>query len=218
MDAANFGIATGAFVDEREVWPLAIGRAAAEGWAFIELTAATESRLDALLSLLNGVAPTLQEFRRVSVHAPVRFRTSAADAAPKIAAAAEHFDVVFHPDVYRDEVWLRELGTRVIFENMDVTKPSGATVGDLQRVFEDFPEAGFCLDVAHVWTNDPSLSLADELLDHFGDRLRELHVSGIDPGGEHRLTTAADLALYEPVFERCVGVPWLLETELLDRR
>jgi sugar phosphate isomerase/epimerase len=215
MDHANFGIATGAFVDEREVWTSAVGRAAAEGWPFLELTAGKESRLETLLPLLHEPALSLEEFRRVSVHAPVRFRTSVADVAPKIAAVAERFDVIVHPDVYRDEAWLHELGSRVVFENMDATKRFGATVDDLQRVFETFPGAGFCLDVAHVWTNDPSLSLAHELLDRFGHRLRQLHVSGIKPDGEHRPTTDADLAPYQPVLERCADVPWLLETELV---
>ncbi len=83
-------------------------------------------------------------------------------------------------------------------------------------MFAALPEAGLCLDVAHVWTNDPTLALGHELLDAFGDRLRQLHVSGIEPDGTHRTTTAADLALYEPLLERCDHVPWLLEAELED--
>jgi sugar phosphate isomerase/epimerase len=216
VEHGNFGIATGAFVREREVWTLAVGRAAAEGWPFLELTAlGDESRLDALLPLLDDPALGLERFGRVSVHAPVRFLASARDAAGKIGVVARAYDVVVHPDVYWDELWLRELGSRAVFENMDVTKRFGATVVDLELVFERFPEAGLCLDVAHVWTNDPSLSLAHELLDRFHDRLRQLHVSEIELEGEHRPTTDADLTLYGPVLERCPDVPWLLETELV---
>jgi hypothetical protein len=214
MGGHDFGIATGAFLAERDDWTSSLDRAVSEGWPFLELTAIDESRLNTLLPLLRTQAAILRSFKRVSIHAPVRFRTSPVDAAPAIIAAAVDFDLVFHPDVYRDEVWLRQLGSRVVFENMDVVKATGQTPADLSPVFDYFPEAGFCLDVAHVRTIDPSLGLAHELLDNFGDRLRQLHVSGIEPDGTHRTTTAADLELYEPVLDRCTGVPWLLEAEL----
>ena len=90
---------------------------------------------------------------------------------------------------------------------MDVTKRYGRDVVDLAEVFAAFPEAGFCLDVAHVWTNDPTLRLGHDLLDAFGERLRQLHVSGIEADGTHRPTTAADLDLYEPLLDRCRHVP-----------
>jgi sugar phosphate isomerase/epimerase len=79
-------------------------------------------------------------------------------------------------------------------------------------VFADHRDAGFCLDVAHAWTNDPSLRLGHDLLDALGDRLRQLHVSGIERDGTHRPTTQADLELYRPVLDRCEGVPWILES------
>jgi hypothetical protein len=140
------------------------------------------------------------------------FQTSLEEVRPVISQV-QH-DLVLHPDIYRDELWVRDLGPRAVFENMDVAKPFGRSTADLALVFERFPEAGFCLDVAHVWTNDPTLALGHELLDAFGGRLRQLHVSGIEPDGTHRRTTAADLALYEPLLRRAEHVPWLLEAEL----
>lgn len=106
------------------------------------------------------------------------------------------------------------LGRRDIFENMDATKAFGRNVADLRTVFDSFPQAGFCLDVAHVWTNDPTLALGHDLLDAFGERLRELHVSGIEPDSTHRPTTAAELGLHRALLDRCRHVPWLLEAEL----
>jgi hypothetical protein len=41
-----------------------------------------------------------------------------------------------------------------------------------------------------------------------------VHVSGIEPDGTHRETTADDLKLYRPLLDRCREVPWLLEAEL----
>jgi hypothetical protein len=70
-------------------------------------------------------------------------------------------------------------------------KSFGQNAADLESVFDVYPEAGFCLDVAHVWTNDPTLRLAHDLLDSFGQRLRQLHV-WIEPDGTHRPTTRAE--------------------------
>ena len=214
MDAAsNYGIATGAFVDERDDWDAAVAKAVAGRWRFLELTAITEQRLDALLPFLEERRSALDPFERVSLHAPVRFRTTLSQVVDRLATLDGRFDVVVHPDVYRAERSLERLGHRVVFENMDVQKSFGRDVGDLRSVFETYPSAGFCLDVAHVWTNDPTLQLAYDLLDSFGGRLRQLHVSGIEPDGTHRPTTAADLELYAPVLARCRHVPWLLEAE-----
>jgi len=210
----RFGIATGSW-PERDDWPAAIARATQESWRVVELTAITVPRLTSLLrDLPNGA---LDGFDRVSLHAPVLFETSASAWAHELTWLAREHDVILHPDVYRDEAWLESLGPRAVFENMDAVKSFGRDVADLRGVFERFPAAGFCLDVAHVWTNDRTLALGHELLDAFGERLRQLHVSGIEPDGRHRETTAADLELYEPLLGRCSQVPWVLEAELVDR-
>lgn len=209
---ARFGIATGAYVDERDDWPAAIGRAKREGWRTIELGAMIVERLAALVELLARDLRLLDGFERVSVHAPARAGGNLASAALMLKQLP--YDIVFHPDVYREQEWIRELASRAVFENMDATKQFGRDVGDLSETFAAFPDAGFCLDVAHVWTNDPTLALGHELLDAHGGRLRQLHVSGIEPDGTHRTTTQADLELYEPLLARCSAVPWLLEAEL----
>jgi hypothetical protein len=218
MDSAtNLGIATGAFVDERDNWDGAVARAAAEGWRFLELTAGTEDRLDSLVPFLEQSRDALDIFERVSIHAPITTdRTSLTAVAEKLVALAWEFDTVVHPDAYREEQSLLRLGARVVFENMDNQKSFGQNARDLGSIFDAFPEAGFCLDIAHVWTNDATLRLAHDLIDSFGQRLRQVHVSGIEPDGTHRPTTRADLDLYAPVLARCDHVPWLLEEELAD--
>ena len=210
---ARFGIATGAYVDERDDLPSALARARQEGFATIELTAIRNERLDALTTLLADDPGALDGFERVSVHAPARDFVDDPKPARELLPTLPH-DVVFHPDVYREQEWIRELASRAVFENMDATKQFGRDVVDLAETFAAFPDAGFCLDVAHVWTNDPTLALGHELLDAHGGRLRQLHVSGIELDGTHRTTTPADLELYEPLLARCGGVPWLLEAEL----
>jgi hypothetical protein len=210
---SSFGVATGAYVAERDDWPAAIARAGGEGWRWVELTA-IRGRLDSLLRFLESAPEALGGFERVSVHAPAKMGEAPADVVALLEPLP--FDVVLHPDVYGSEPACVRLGGRAVFENMDVTKASGRDVADLRDVFAAFPEAGLCLDVAHVWTNDTTLALGHELLDAFGGRLRQLHVSGIDADGTHRPTTSGDLELYASLLERCRGVPWLLEAELKD--
>jgi hypothetical protein len=211
--AARFGIATGSWEQERDDWRSALTRARPEGWHALELTAITEERLDGLLELLPE-APLDDGFDRLSVHAPVRMTSSTGTCVQKLQPLG--FDLILHPDVYRGEAAVTGLGPRAVFENMDVVKGFGRSVDDLHEVFETFPQAGFCLDVAHVWTNDPTLRLGQELLDAFGDRLRQVHVSGIEPEGTHRPTTDGDLALYEPLLDRCGNVPHILEAVLVE--
>lgn len=214
--SSNFGIATGALIEERDDWSAALARVVADGWQVVELTAITEERLDALHRLFEHDHGACAGFERVTVHAPVRFDTSVHEVATKLATRTCSYELILHPDLYFDEPAVAGLESRAVFENMDIQKDFGRTVADLRLVFDRWPDAGFCLDVAHVWTNDPSLTLATDLLDAFGDRLRQLHVSGIEPDGTHRPTTRADLDIYTPVLGRCTHVPWLLEAELVS--
>jgi hypothetical protein len=211
----SLGIATGAYDVERDDWDAAVARATAEGWRLVELTAIYWDRLEKLAPFLERKAQELETFERVSLHAPLTGpEANAARVVDRLAAMRWQPETVFHPDHYRDERSLDRLGSRVVFENMDVQKAFGRNADDLATVFATFPEAGFCLDVAHVWTNDPTLALGHDLLDAFGGRLRQLHVSGIEPDGTHRPTTPGDLALYRPLLDRCGGVPWILEAVL----
>jgi hypothetical protein len=206
----RYGMGTGSYIAERDDWLRAVNRARAEGWRFLELTAIFETMLPPLAAFLDEHRPLLDTFDRVSLHAPVRSEAPAATIGT-IESLSLDADVIFHPDAWGDEASVDRLGAHVVFENMDVVKEFGRSVADLDRVFAAHPDAGLCLDVAHVWTNDRSLQLGHDLLDAFAGRLRQLHVSGIEPDGTHRTTTQDDLELYRPLLERCAGVPWILE-------
>lgn len=207
----RFGMATGSYEAERDDWRAAVERAAAEGFSSIELTAIREKLLATLDDFLYSPhAALLAVFTRVSVHAPVRFESTRGDVVAQVARHA--YDVILHPDVYAGEPAVAALGGQAVFENMDPAKAFGRTSEDLRATFERFPEAGFCLDVAHVWANDPTLELGFRLLDEHGDRLRQCHVSGIERDGTHRPLTDRDLEAYEPLLARCPDVPLLLES------
>jgi hypothetical protein len=122
--------------------------------------------------------------------------------------------VVVHPETMKDPEVFTDVDGKLILENMDARKASARTVGELESYFVRLPKASLCLDIAHAHQNDPTMGLAHELLDAYGDRLREVHVSSILPSGHHTPLSEADLELFEPVLERCVGVPWILEAPL----
>ena len=207
------GISTGAYEHERDTWSLAVQRAQAEGWACVELCAILPPLVTSLAEYLEG-EDDLATFTRVSLHAPVGI-ASPNEAIDALLRLPLDGDVILHPDIYGADDAAAALGPRAVFENMDVATRFGRTVDDVAAVLGRFPEAGFCLDVAHVWTNDRSLDLGHALLDAFGPRLRQLHVSGIEPDGTHRDTRPDDLALYAPLLERCCHVPHVLETVLV---
>src|SRR4051794_24125424 len=154
MRDANFGIATGAFLDERDDWPAAIRRATEEAWSRLELTAITEELFRSLCVYLASSTAHLAAFTRVSVHAPAVLDSSAKTVARLVVDSEISHDLIFHPDVFGHEDALAGLEGQAVFENMDVNKSFGRTPSELTEVFERFPAAGFCLDVAHVWTID----------------------------------------------------------------
>jgi hypothetical protein len=149
----------------------------------------------------------------VSVHAPTK-RVETGDRA--LAAALAELPpvvdaIVLHPDTLSEPAAFRALGRRAVIENMDARKDAGTTVSELADLFDVLPEAGFCLDVAHVWSLDPTMALGHELLDAFRLRLTHVHVSSLTPACEHVPLLSEHEALFADVLERCVDVPWILE-------
>jgi len=50
-----------------------------------------------------------------------------------------------------------------------------------------------------------------EILDRYGSRLRQLHVSSLDDGQHHVPLTFEHEELFGPLLDRCRDVPWILE-------
>jgi hypothetical protein len=100
---------------------------------------------------------------------------------------------------------------------MDARKESGRTAAELEPVFAALPEAGFCFDVAHAWSIDPSMREGQLLLDRFAGRLRHVHVSSLDGAGCHAPLTAEQEKLFAPLLGRCRDVPWIFEAPLAAR-
>jgi Xylose isomerase-like TIM barrel len=207
------GASTGYMVDSRGDWPALLDRASRVSSFAVELTALSEDELPALLDYL-GDAPALP-FRYVSVHGPSKARKMAEDELVTVLAELPSFvnAIVLHPDQIRDPSQYSRLGSRLVIENMDSRKGSGQTSDDLARLFEALPEAGFCFDVAHAWTVDPTMRTGEELLDRFTSRLRHVHLSSMSDELGHVPLRPDQERLFAPLLSRCRDVPWILEAE-----
>lgn len=200
-------------LDRRDDWPALVEEAARLSSFAVELTALEESELPTLLDFLAS-EPSLP-FRYLSVHGPSKGRRmSERDLVARLASLPRFVDaIVLHPDQIEDAPLYAGLGERLVIENMDVRKRRGTVADELEPLFDALPSAGFCFDVAHAWTVDPTMAVGDELLDRFASRLRHVHVSSISPELGHVPLSAEHEELFSSLLSRCRDVPWILEAE-----
>jgi Xylose isomerase-like TIM barrel len=177
----------------------------------IELSALSEPELPSLAEFL-GHRQSLP-FRYISIHGPSKNLQGREEelvaALGKLSGEADA--IVMHPDTIESPHLFRPLGHKLLIENMDARKSTGRTPGELAATFAELPQAKFCFDIAHAWSIDPTMSIADELLDRFGDRLGHLHLSSLSRNLHHVPLTDEHDELFRPILERCVDVPWILE-------
>ena len=196
--------------DLRGSWDRLVEEACAVSSFAVELAALGEDELEGLMSFL-AEHPGLS-FRYLSVHAPVKGRRMPeAELVERLCSLPRAVDaIVVHPDLIQEPSLYRPLGRRLTIENMDDRKPTGQLAAELEPLFDELPDAGFCFDVAHAWAVDPSMAAGEELLDRLRCRLRHLHVSSL-VDGEHVSLTVEHERLFTPLLRRCVDVPWILE-------
>jgi hypothetical protein len=214
LGPSAIGMSTGLFHEED--WSGLVARASGWSRAAVELGAYTPAALDSVVAFLRRSRPSLGY---VSLHLPFALDDGGEPRlVERLVGLESHVAaVVQHPDVLMAPAMLAPLGRQLVLENMDVRKP-GRDVAELEPYFRVLPEAGLCLDVAHAKTIDPELKVAHELLEVFGTRLRELHISGIDEQGNHLPLDADAVDSFADVLRRCRGVPWILESLPVDAR
>ena len=208
------GASTGYMTGSRGEWPAMVAEALELSPFAAELAALSEAELPGLEAFLAG-RPELP-FAYLSVHAPVKhLRMPEAELVRRLTRIAPLVDgIVVHPDAMDDPRAYRPLGSCLVLENMDARKPTGRTVAELAPYFTVLPEAGFCLDVAHVLSIDATLETGERLLDAFAGRLRHLHVSSVDETCRHVPLTVDHETRYAELLRRCLDVPWILEAPL----
>lgn len=205
------GCSTGFFVEHRGDWPFLIDQATALSLRAIELAALCEEELPGLLAFLDDEPSLPCDY--VSVHAPSKRRQMPEEDLVALLDGLPSWveTVVAHPDTFEvPERWNR-LGRRLAVENMDRRKHGGRTAQELATVFELLPDASLCFDIAHAWAIDGSMHEGKAILDRFGGRLRQLHVSSLDGAQHHVPLTHEHEELFGSLLDRCRDVPWILE-------
>jgi hypothetical protein len=178
----------------------------------VELSALREHELPVLM---NEVAKLdLRSFRYVSVHAPSRLRTmKERDVAALLRPCIDRaWPVVLHPDVIGDHGCWREFGSLLCLENMDKRKASGRTVDELQPHFKALPEASLCLDLGHARQVDPTLGIARRILQDYGDRLVQIHLSELDARSHHEPMSMATVWAVREIAHTIPAAPVILES------
>lgn len=199
--------------DSRGDWPALVEEASRLSSFAVELAALDENELPGLLDFLSEAPPL--PFRYLSVHGPTKGRRmTEVELVDRLAGMPGFIDaIVMHPDQIDDPAVYGQLGARLVIENMDARKPRGTDFDELADLFVSLPEAGFCFDVAHAWTVDPSMELAHHLLNGLAPRLRHVHLSSISVDHKHVPLSAEHETLFAPLLSRCRDVPWILEAK-----
>jgi hypothetical protein len=206
------GASTGFMSDHYGDWPALVLQAASYSTMAVELSALSETELPSLEKFFAS-PELLLPFLYVSIHGPSKQRKlPEPDLVDKLAGLVRHASaIVIHPDTIEDPMTYRALGSALVLENMDGRKAIGQTADDLAYYFDILPDAGFCFDIPHAASVDPSLALGHELLNDHGHRLRHVHLSSLDADSHHRSLTSADRDRFGPLLDRCRDVPWILE-------
>jgi hypothetical protein len=183
----------------------------------VELSALRFAELAPLMEALPGL--DLAPFDFVSIHAPSRFaedeEQNVIDLLHK--PAKEGLPIVVHPDVMFQPIRWAVLGTNLLIENMDKRKPIGRTVRELGKFFDALPSARFCFDVGHARQVDPTMTEAALLLNHFGNRLAEVHMSEVNTASHHDPLSFSAVSAFSSVLQSIPeSVPVILES-LIDQ-
>jgi sugar phosphate isomerase/epimerase len=205
------GASTGYMGDLRGDWTSQIGLALEVSPFAVELSALSEPELPSLSEFLSSGRSL--PFRYISIHGPSKaLQGDEERLVEELMQLARYANaVVMHPDTIENPALFRPLGHKLLLENMDARKKTGRNRAELESMFAELPQAGFCFDVPHAWSIDPDMSVAGELLDGFGNRLRHVHLSSLSEDLHHMPLSVADEGLFHPTLERCLDVPWIFE-------
>jgi hypothetical protein len=168
------------------------------GVTAIELSALRGRELVPLLRELDKLS--LREFSHISFHAPSAL--AEVDEGTLLAALKAiplSWPIIVHPDIIETPERWRFLGDRLCLENMDQRKPTGRTVAEMEAIFSELPDASFCFDIGHARQVDPTMGVAIGLLQRFRNRLRQIHLSEVDPYGKHISISFAALCGFQRV-------------------
>jgi hypothetical protein len=210
MQALGFSTGALALSDFREALLILRDQPAV---SVIELSAIRERELVPLLRALDDL--DLSQFSYVSIHAPSSFSPDAETWIAQELYGVQHFGwpIVVHPDTLHDLSLWRPLGNLLCIENMDKRKAAGRTVRELERLFDEFPQASFCFDIGHARQVDTSMTEAYRMLKRFSSRLRQVHISEVNTLNKHdRLSFVSIMDFQEVTHLIPPSIPVIIES------
>jgi hypothetical protein len=209
----TMGFSTGALA--RSEYRQALAMLADKEVNAVELSALRQEELRPLVEDLGNL--DLRKFRYVAFHAPSSLEPSFELAAIELLnlVAARGWPIIVHPNaMYNPAAW-SHFEDLLCIENMDKRKPLGQTATDLKRIFEVLPRASFCFDIGHARQVDPTMSEATAILQCFGGRLKQLHVSEVNTQSKHDpLSLESMLAFQRIAYFVPQDVPIIMESRV----
>lgn len=181
----------------------------------VELSALRQEELLPLVEQLDEL--DLRQFRYVAFHAPSSLEKSFEPAALELLqrVRSRGWPIIVHPDAMHNVAQWGALGELLCIENMDKRKNVGRTAAALDEFFQVLPKARFCFDIGHARQVDPTMSEAALMLQRFGDRLTQLHVSEVGSQSKHDpLTLEAVLAFQRVSHLVPPNTPVILESRV----
>lgn len=182
-----------------------------KGVEAVELSAL---RMPEWFPLLDALATLdLSSFRYVSIHLPSQMRAAEErSVAESLQHVPRNRPLILHPDAISDFGYWREFQDRLCIENMDSRKPIGRSEGELDRIFDQLPNARLCFDIGHAWHVDPTMKVAYGILKGYRDRMVQVHVSEVNSRSKHDILSYSTMQAFRDVAHMVPRVPLILET------
>jgi hypothetical protein len=162
----------------------------------IELSALRDNELSPLIGALDSL--DLADFTYVSVHAPSRYEPAREKEIVSLLAkvAERKWPIILHPDAIHDFSAWRVFADLLFIENMDKRNLIGRTAEELSDVFQKLPQARLCFDLGHCRQVDRTMNESYLILQQFGTRLGQLHVSEVNSRSTHDPLSDASIAAF----------------------
>ncbi len=180
-----FGFSTGSLAKGDFKEALRILESVTNSILAIELSTLRENELPVLIEALPTLS--LENYSHISVHAPSKIINLSEDEIINylLKVTEFNFPIIVHPDIIVNfEKW-KVFGALLCIENMDKRKAIGRTSEDLKFIFDNLPDASFCLDIAHAKQIDQTMAECVKMLRMFSHKLIQFHISDVTSDCNH---------------------------------
>ena len=189
----------------------------------IELSFASKKELDNF-KLSNDIIKLLDHFSYITIHAPwieinYDLNSNSEKVIEKIRKLYEELPIkgiVIHPDCIGNFEFLESLKLPFLLENMNKGTVVGIRPEHFKKFINNF-ELDFVFDLQHAFEHDQTMSIAKELIDVMGNKIKHLHVSGQNNVTRHLPVIDSDNKTeIIQTLKMCPNVPVICEGIMLD--